>query len=83
MLFGVRFGQAWHYPKFQFDPDLRPYPEIKTILSALPDDQGWDRIQWFLERHEKLQGCTPLEVWTTDRNKVVEAANMERWTARL
>lgn len=78
-IFGVRFGQAWHYPKFQFDSKRRPHPEMKAILSALPDDQGWDRVQWFLEPHEKLKGRTPLQVWKTDRKKVVEAANTERW----
>jgi hypothetical protein len=82
-IFGVRFGQAWHYPKFQFDPKRRPYPEMKAIIAALPDDQGWDRVQWFLEPHERLRGKTPLQVWKTDRKKVIEAANMERWNARL
>lgn len=82
-IFGVRFGQAWHYPKFQFDSQRRPYPEMRAVLAALPDDQGWDRVQWFLEPHEKLKGRTPLQVWKTDRQKVVEAANMERWNDRL
>lgn len=82
-IFGVRFGQAWRYPKFQFDSKRRPYREMKAIIAALPDDQGWDRIQWFLAPHEKLKGRTPLQVWKTDRKKVVEAANTERWNDRL
>lgn len=82
-VFGVRFGQAWHYPKFQFDSNRQVIPEMRKVLEALsPDEQGWDRLQWFLEPHEKLKGLTPVEVWKTDRNKVIEAANMERWNGR-
>jgi hypothetical protein len=46
-LFGVRLGQAWHYPKFQFDAERNTLPEMKSVLAALaPDQQGWDRLQW-------------------------------------
>ncbi|MEJ0034891.1 MAG: hypothetical protein WDO68_02185 [Gammaproteobacteria bacterium] len=82
-IFGVRFGQTWHYPKFQFDSRRRPYAEMRDIVTALsPDDLGWDRIQWFLEPHKMLHGKTPLQVWSTDRKKIVEAANTERWNGR-
>jgi hypothetical protein len=82
-LFGVRFGREWRYPKFQFDSERHTLPEVKPILKALsPDDQGWDRLQWFLEPHEALGGHTPLEVWKRNRHKVVEAANTERWDGR-
>ena len=82
-LFGVRFGREWRYPKFQFDAKRRAFPEMKPVLRALsPDEQGWDRLQWFLEPHEILRGRTPLEVWKTHRQKVVEAANTERWDGR-
>jgi hypothetical protein len=82
-IFGVRFGQTWHYPKFQFDSKRRPYAEMRDVVTALsPDDQGWDRIQWFLEPHKMLHGKTPLQVWNTDRKKIVAAANTERWNGR-
>jgi hypothetical protein len=82
-IFGVRFGREWRYPKFQFDAKRHALPEMKTVLRALsPDEQGWDRLQWFLEAHEILRGRTPLEVWKTHRQKVVEAANTERWDGR-
>lgn len=82
-LFGVRFGQAWRYPKFQFDAKRQTIPEMKDVLAALsPDAQGWDRLHWFLTPHEKLKQRTPLEIWKTDRKKVIDAANMERWNAR-
>jgi hypothetical protein len=82
-VFGVRFGQAWLYPKFQFDSRRHVLPEMKAIVAALtPDPRGWDRLQWFLEPHEALQGRTPLEVWSSNRQRVVEAASMERWNGR-
>jgi len=82
-LFGVRWGREWRYPKFQFDSGRQLYPEMKSVLSALsPDQQGWDRLQWFLHPHERLNGRTPLQVWKSDRQKVIEAAHSERWDGR-
>jgi hypothetical protein len=82
-IFGVRLGREWHYPKFQFDAELRAFAELKPILTALtPDVQGWDRLQWFLQPHETLSGRTPLQMWNIDRRKVIEAANTERWNGR-
>jgi hypothetical protein len=82
-LFGVRWGREWRYPSFQFDGDRRLYPEMRDVLAALsPDNAGWDRLQWFLQPHVKLKGRTPLQIWSSDRRKVVEAANTERWNGR-
>jgi hypothetical protein len=82
-IFGVRFGQKLLYPKFQFDTKRRILPEMKEILRALsPDEKGWDRLQWFLEPHEALKGKTPLEVWPSNRKKVLDAARTERWSGR-
>jgi len=82
-VFGVRFGRTWHYPKFQFDSRRRPFSEVKQVLAALtPDPKGWDRLQWFVTPHETLKGRTPLQVWKSDRQKVSETANTERWHGR-
>lgn len=82
-VFGVRFGRTWHYPRFQFDAQRRAVPEMKVILDALsPDPQGWDRLQWFVTPHEKLTGQTPLSMWATDRQKVIDAARLEQWHGR-
>jgi hypothetical protein len=82
-LFGVRWGREWRYPRFQFDGRRQLYPEMKEVLTALsPDNPGWDRLQWFLQPHEILKGRTPLQVWNSDRGKVIEAANTERWNGR-
>jgi hypothetical protein len=82
-LFGVRWGREWRYPRFQFDATGRVYPEMKDVLTALsPDSPGWDRLQWFLQPHETLDGNTPLRVWNADRGKVIKAANTERWNGR-
>jgi hypothetical protein len=85
-IFGVRFGREWYYPQFQFDRSRKPietFDEVKPLLAALsPDEQGWDRLQWFLKPHEALDGLTPLEMWNTDRAAVVKAASTERWNVR-
>ena len=82
-LFGVRWGREWRYPSFQFDGDRRLYPEMRDVLTALsPDNAGWDRLQWFLQPHVKLKGRTPLQIWSSDRRMVIEAANTERWNGR-
>jgi hypothetical protein len=82
-VFGVRFGRTWHYPKFQFDTQRRALPEMEAVLDALtPDPQGWDRLQWFVTPHERLRGRSPLQMWDSDRNKVIEAAQTEHWHGR-
>ena len=82
-IFGVRFGQQWLYPSFQFDGAHRIRPEMRDIVSALsPDELGWDRLQWFLEPHQRLTGRTPLEVWAEDPKQVLQAAQSEHWNGR-
>jgi hypothetical protein len=74
----VRSGREWLYPRFQFDASskpVRPFPEIKTILAALPSDStGWDHLNWFLEPNPLLDEKAPLDVWHIDRGGIVEAA---------
>ena len=82
-VFGIRFGQQWLYPSFQFDKTSRIRPEMREIVTALsPDEQGWDRLQWFLEPHERLGGRTPLDVWVKDPKEVLKAAQSEHWNGR-
>ena len=83
-MFGVRAGQAWCYPKFQFRQKGQPYREIRQVIEALtPDESGWGRLQWFKEPHAKLNGRTPLEAWEAgEKDEVVAAAKSERWHGR-
>jgi hypothetical protein len=82
--FGVHDGRRWRYPRFQFDSHGNPFPEMSEDLAALiGDEQGWDRLQWFLEPHSAVGGGTPLERWERgQRADVVEAARRERWQGR-
>jgi hypothetical protein len=81
---GVYDGRSWRYPRFQFDGQGNPFPDMSEVLAALIcDEQGWDRLQWFLEPHSALGGLTPLERWERgQRAQVVEAARRERWHSR-
>lgn len=81
-LFGLRAGWSWRYPKFQFGPELHIYPEMRQVLLNLPDEQGWERMQWFVTPSEGLGGRTPLEVWHDDRKLIVEIAMAENWRNR-
>src|ERR1041384_5933563 len=36
-LFGLRSGWKWRYPQFQFDAELKVFPEMRHILLNLPD----------------------------------------------
>ena len=78
-LFGLRAGWSWRYPKFQFGPELHIYPEMRQILLNLPDEQGWERLQWFITPSESLHGRTPLEAWPDERKQIVEIAMTENW----
>jgi hypothetical protein len=81
-LFGVRAGWTWRYPKFQFDASRHVHLEMREVLVKLPDDLGWNRLEWFLSPHEALGGETPLTVWRRDRSLVVAAAATENWHRR-
>ena len=83
-ILALRWGaKDWWYPRFQFESNGRPAPEIPELMTALaPDERGWDRLQWLLTPHQQLHGKTPLELWHTDRKAILEAARMERWNDR-
>jgi hypothetical protein len=82
-VFGVRHGRAWYYPQFQFDGEGVPHPEMTQVLEALGREvQGFDYLQWFLEQNARLDGQTPLEVWSRNRQAVVEAAREAHWLDR-
>jgi hypothetical protein len=81
-MFGVRAGQSWRYPHFQFRDASDIYPEIQLILTELPDVTGWDRLHWFMTPHPLLNEQSPLQMWPHDRAQVVVAAQREGWRRR-
>lgn len=37
-LYALRVGRSLLFPRWQFDPDVRPLPHLATLLEALPKD---------------------------------------------
>ncbi len=81
-LFGLRSGWTRRYPTFQFGADLKVFPEMRQVLLNLPDEQGWERLQWFMTPRDELNGKTPLEAWPLHRQPIVKIAKLESWRAR-
>lgn len=47
-LFGIKLGQEWRIPRFQFDEKLRPLPGIDQVVAALPlGIHPVSFLQWF------------------------------------
>jgi hypothetical protein len=82
-LFGVRHGKAWHYPRFQLNPQGEPYPEVAAVLSTFgAQAHPWDVLQWFQEPSEFLDGRSPLKAWPKHKEAVVAAARLAHWSER-
>lgn len=86
-LLGAWNGREFLHPTFQFQPDTgRLMPEMKTLLSTLPKDRsGWRQALWLFQRHGKLEGKRPADVFQKDPEAVINAAlsdfeiSDERW----
>lgn len=77
-ILGLPVGQRTVYPAFQFDEGGRPYPLIKRVLDALPDDMmPWQTAFWLVSPSSVLDGGLPLDAIRRDDERVVEAARNE------
>lgn len=81
-LFGLRSGWTWRYPKFQFGDGLKTFVEMRQVLLNLPDEQGWERLQWFMTPRDELAGSTPMDAWSTHRQQIAKMAMLESWRTR-
>ena len=86
-LLGAWNGREFLHPTFQFHPDTgRLMPEMKTLLDVLPKDRsGWRQALWLFQRHAKLDGARPADVFQKNPQAVIDAARSdfeltdERW----
>ena len=51
----------WHYPLWQFH-EGRVRPGISECLKALPSDDAWSQMIFFLSPRESLSGRRPLDL---------------------
>ena len=69
-------GHEYLCPQFQFDTRTGSLmPEMKTLLSILPNDRtGWRQAFWLFQRHGALSGGRPADVFQLSPNTVIQAA---------
>lgn len=77
-ILGLPVGQRTVYLAFQFDEGGRPYPLMKRVLDALPDDMTpWQTAFWLVSPSSALDGGPPLNAIRRGDEKVVDAARNE------
>lgn len=77
-ILGLPVGQRTVYPVFQFDEGGRPYPLMKRVLDALPDDMTpWQTAFWLVSPSSALDGGLPLDAIRRGDEQAVEAARNE------
>lgn len=77
-ILGLPVGQKTVYPAFQFDEGGRPYPLMKRVLDALPDDMTpWQTAFWLVSPSSALDGGLPLDAIRRGDEGVVDAARNE------
>jgi len=77
-ILGLPVGQRIVYPAFQFDEGGRPYPLMKRVLDALPDDMTpWQAAFWLVSSSSALDGGLPLDAIRRGDERVVGAARNE------
>lgn len=77
-ILGLLVGQRTVYPAFQFDEGGRPYPLMKRVLDALPDDMTpWQTAFWLVSPSSVLDGGLPLDAIRRGDEKGVDAARRE------
>jgi hypothetical protein len=72
--------RSFFYPDFQFDQRGCIRPEVAQLLNVLPDCDdpgGWRRAFWLYSPHALLGGNAPAEVFVTEPERVIAAANHE------
>lgn len=77
-ILGLPVGQRTVYPSFQFDEGGRPYPLMKRVLDALPDDMTpWQTAFWLVSPSSALDGGLPLDAIRRGDEGVIDAARNE------
>jgi hypothetical protein len=82
-LLAITRGHQMLFPGFQFGADGRPLPVIRT-LRDLADEAQWSEngvVQWLCAPTTYLAGLRPVDLLTSDPERVVDTAR-RAWTAQ-
>jgi len=61
-IFGVKIGNQWLYPSFQFNAGGEVHQGIGEVLEVVPDElEGWTLLDWFVTSQVML-GRAPAEL---------------------
>ena len=80
-LLAITRGHQALYPGFQFGPDGRPLPVIRS-LRELAADVGWlesSVVQWLCAPTTYFDGRRPVELLATEPDRVLDVARRD-WT---
>ena len=70
-------GQTY-FVGFQFGPDGRPLPVIAEVLRAFGESNGgWQTAVWFAAANGWMDGARPVDLLTSDPERVADAARRE------
>jgi hypothetical protein len=82
-LLAIARGHQMLFPGFQFGPDGRPLPVVRS-LRDLADEAQWSEngiVQWLCAPTTYLGGLRPVELLTSEPDRVVDAAR-QAWTVQ-
>ncbi len=80
-IFAVWDGNAYRYPRFQFDNTGRPRSETPSLIELLPRDANGsnrDAALWLFAPDALLDGQTPAEVFPDEPERVLRIARRRR-----
>ena len=77
-LFGVRHGNKTLHPPFQIDDHGELRPGLERLIALLPrSPSNWTAAFWLFQPTARLDGQCPADVFPTDPERVIQAAEKD------
>lgn len=82
-LLAITRGHQMLFPGFQFDPDGRPLPVIRTLRELADETQRSETgvVQWLCAPTTFLGGLRPVDLLASEPERVVDTAR-QAWTVQ-
>lgn len=77
-------AKAWLYPDFQFNDSglVEQMPRMLAVYDRYYShvwENTWSIVEWFSSPHALLDGCKPMELMSTNPQRVLRVAQREFW----